>query len=802
MARSYRFGAVEVRPSERQLLVKGQPAPVGARAFDVLLALIDNRDRVVTKDELLDMVWPGLVVEENNLQVQVSTLRKILGSQAVATIPGRGYRFTLVPEGVPDAPSCPIPARRHNLPAALNSFVGRDKELAEVRAILGASRLVTLTSTGGTGKTRLSLQLAGDLLGEFPDGVWLVDLAPVADAEQVAPALAFVFEVKEEPERALLDTLAGFVRDRRLLIVLDNCEHLLRPCAELAKRLLVSGAGVQIIATSRERLNITGETNYPLPALAVPKAGATPAAADLLRFESVRLFVDRAAASLPSFRLTDANAPFVAEICRKLDGIPLAIELAAARMHALAPEEIAQRLGESLRLLTGGDVTAQPRQQALRASIDWSYSLLSEPEKALFRRLAVFAGSWPLEAAQAVAALEAAQDPSIVEILARLVSKSLVVHEAAAERYRLLETVRQYAQELIAESGEEAAVRTRHLEHYVAFAERVRPHLTGPEQAVWLARVDFERENLLSAHAWCDKADQGAELGLRLACALRHYGRTRGLLHMGLRMLLQALARPGAQVRDRRRCRALADVGHLAYHMGRYGDARLYLEESLAIARELGDTRRIAAALQPLGMACLGQGEIATARRHLEEALVLANELGEKRDIAAAMNQLAQLHRVDGKLDAAEPLYERMLEIARELHDRETIAIGLLNVAMTSITRGIPDRARLMLSEAAAIAVEIGSKPVGQSVLEVCAGLASLRQDGKRAAHFYGAAEAQVAQTGIHRDPADEAFLVPLIAGSKSVFGATDFDAAEETGRALPYDEAIREARAWLQSPA
>src|SRR5438477_3524239 len=233
LARSYRFGAVEVRPSERQLLVKGQPAPVGARAFDVLLALIDNRDRVVTKDELLDLVWPGLVVEENNLQVQVSTLRKILGSQAVATIPGRGYRFTLVPEGMPEAPSSPLPARRHNLPAALNSFIGREREIAEIKELLGSSRLVTLTSTGGTGKTRLSLQVAGELADEFEDGVWLVELAPVADAARLAQVVAFVLDVKEEPGQAGIDTLAAYVRDRKLLLILDNCEHMLQACAEM-----------------------------------------------------------------------------------------------------------------------------------------------------------------------------------------------------------------------------------------------------------------------------------------------------------------------------------------------------------------------------------------------------------------------------------------------------------------------------------------------------------------------------------------------------------------------------------------
>ena len=797
MAQSYRFGAVEVRPSERQLLVKGQPAPVGARAFDVLLALIDNRDRVVTKDELMDMVWPGLVVEENNLQVQVSTLRKILGSQAVATIPGRGYRFTLVPEGMPEAPSSPLPARRHNLPAALNSFIGREREIAEIKELLGSSRLVTLTSTGGTGKTRLSLQVAEDLVEEFPDGVWLVELAPVADTARLAQVVAFVLDVKEEPGQAGIETLAAYVRDRKLLLILDNCEHMLQACAEMAKRLLQAGAGVKILASSRERLTIAGETSYPVAALALPEAGAPLGLEALARIDSVRLFLNRATAVLPSFRLTEQNAPTVVEICRRLDGIPLAIELAAARVHSLALEDISRRLGECLAVLTGGDVTALPRQQTLRASIDWSYELLGEGERTVFRRLAVFSGGWTLSAAHAVANPDRAEEATI-EALSRLVEKSLVERDSGGTRYRLLETVRQYAQEKLVAANETGGTRARHLDYFLALAESARPHLYGPSQAAWLAQLDAERENFVAAHAWCDEAARGAELGLRLATSMKHYWCNRGLPSLAYRMAAQALSRGGAQARDAMRCRVLFDAGQVAYLMGRYRESREHLIESLAIARSLADKVRIAAALQPLGLAYLAEKDFDSARERIEEALALVQGLGDKRNIASALNALAQLHRAQGNAPAAEPLYDDALALFREVGDHESVAVALLNLAMTFIERGAPEAARSACLEALEVVEQTGSRRTGQSVLEVAAGLAAARGDWQRAAQLYGAAEAQQAQSNLRRSPPDEAFLRPRIDETRRALGDKRFSEEEAAGRASSYDAMIAHARAWL----
>ncbi|MEP6655729.1 MAG: tetratricopeptide repeat protein [Betaproteobacteria bacterium] len=694
-----------------------------------------------------------------------------------------------------------LEATPNNLPQQMTSFVGRERDLAQAGKLLLATRLLTLCGVGGLGKTRLSLQLAADAIDLFADGVWFVELAPLTDASRVAQTVASVLGVKEAAGRPVLEALVKYVHDKELLLILDNCEHLLHACADLAKQLLQAGSRLKVLASSREPLHLAGETTYPVPALAIPDARAVVTAEMLLQYEAVRLFIERAVAVQPAFQVTSENAVAVADICHHLDGIPLAIELAAARVRALSVMQIAARLGDRFRLLTGGDRTALPRQQTLRALIDWSFDLLTDHERALFRRLSVFAGGWTLEAAEAVGAGGDLDQVDVLDLLTRLVEKSLVAMEAQGERYRLLETVRQYAQERLDESGEGGRARTQHLRFFLALAEKARPELNGPHQGESLARLDMERENILAAHAWCDHAEEGADAGVRLAYFVKPYWFNRGLLGLGHRVTVEALARVGAQERSLNRARVLADAGQFCSYMGRYAEAQGYLEESLSIARETEDKGRFARVLQPLGMALLGQGNLKMARGYLEEALALAGEQDNKRELAGACNALAQLHRVEGELDKAEPLFGRVLTLARELGDREVIAVGLLNLAMVSISRGERDRARAMLLEALAIAGAIGSRPAGQSVLEVCAGLAVFCADWERAARFFGMAEAQMGYTGIHRDAADTAFLEPLIGKAHAALDASAFAAADSAGRALSYDEAILEARRWLESP-
>jgi non-specific serine/threonine protein kinase len=611
-----------------------------------------------------------------------------------------------------------------------------------------------------------------------------------------------VLGVKEEAGRPVIEALLRHVQDRELLVILDNCEHVVHACAEFAKSLLQSGPKLRVLASSREPLRVAGESIYPVPALSVPDPAAGLALDAVTRHDAMHLFIERAKAAQPAFAVNERSAVAMAAICHRLDGIPLAIELAAARVRSIPVETIAERLKDSFRLLATGDMTALPRQRTLRILIDWSYDLLAQTERTLFQRLAIFGGGWTIEAAEAVCAGDGIDAGDVLDVLSTLVEKSLVVLDAEGSRYRLLETMRQYARGRLDESGAAASVRDRHLAYYLALAEAARPELAGPEQGRWMSRLDRERENLLAAHAAADRAVEGAQQGLRLVFALRPHWINRGLLGLGYRLTVEALAREDAAERGLARFQGLFGAGWFAWLMGRYAESQQHFEEAAAIAREMGDTALVARVLQPLGMACLGAGDFALARRHGEDALELARGLGDKRELAAASNALAQLHRMEGRFDAAEPLYHDVVALARELGDQQSIAIGLLNLAMVSIGRGFGDPARPMLIEVLAIADEIGSKPVAQSALDVCAGLAAADGEWQRAARFFGVAEEATLQTGLQRDPPDAAFLTPRMAQARAGLGVAAFAAAEAAGRALAPDEAIRQARAWLEGHA
>jgi predicted ATPase/class 3 adenylate cyclase len=691
-----------------------------------------------------------------------------------------------------------LAATPNNLPRQVTSFIGREQDLTLLEALVQRARLVTIVGTGGLGKTRLALELAHRALDAFPDGAWFVDLAAIGEPSMVPLAVASALSLTEVPSRTIEETLVAHVRDRRTLIVLDNCEHLAHACASLAHALLRDTAAVTIVATSREPLHVAGEAVHALSTLSLP-APTDDAPEALMRTDAVRLFSERAIAGHPAFAVTPANASAVATICRRVDGIPLALELAAARMRSLSPVTLATRLDDRFRVLTAGDRTALPRQQTLRALIDWSHDLLEDAERVLFRRLGVFAGGFTLAACEAVCDDEALPAGEVIDVLSRLVDKSLVEREPAAEdRYRLLETIRQYASERLEQAGETAAMRERHLHHHVALAEAVRPRLTGAAQGQWLARLDADRENFLAAHAW--GASMGdPEASLRLMSALRRYWILRGLLALGYRVTLEALARSSADTIAR--CDALFDAGQLASYMGRYAEAEGYLAESLRIARSLEDRERIAAVLQPLGLTALAHGDCARAREFLLEGLDLAEALGKPFEVAAALNALAQIARTEGDLAGAEPLYERALAVSRQHGFREIVAVSLLNRAMVALDANAGARSRSWLLEVFDIAAEIGSKPVAQSLLEVGAGYAASRQRFPDAARLLGAAAAHAELTGLTRDPADEAFVMRVISRTRQSLGEDAFVAAERAGRSLDLDGALANMRALLSEP-
>ena len=470
--------------------------------------------------------------------------------------------------------------------------MGRESEIGQVRKLLAATCLLTLTGAGGFGKSRLSLQVAADLLEDYPDGVWLAELASLSDPALVPQAVASAGGVREAPGRPLTATLTAAWKPKRLLLILDNCERLIDACAELVNTLLRICPHVTVLATSREPLNVPGETTWRAPTLSLPRTKPPlPAFETLNQYEAVRLFVDRAVSVLPAFAVTSTNAPAVAQICSRLDGIPLAIELAAARLKVLPPEQIASRLDDQFRLLTGGSRTALPRQQTLRAMIDWSHNLLTEAEKTLLRRLSVFAGGWTLTAAEAVCADDALETWEVLEVLSRLVDRSLVLVEEGEARYRLLEPLRQYAQEKLTEAGEADSLRRAHALYFTDFAEEAEPHLTGPEQLEWLSRLDADYGNLRVALAWALLSPEGVEPGLRLAAALLDYGEIQGYEWEGYEWLLKLLPQSHSAP-ARLRARALHTASRLAEALGHQKEAAAFALDSRDLAHAADDAER------------------------------------------------------------------------------------------------------------------------------------------------------------------------------------------------------------------
>ena len=604
-----------------------------------------------------------------------------------------------------------LEATPNNLPQQATSFIGREKELAELKRLLPKTRLLTLTGSGGCGKTRLSLQAVADSLERFPDGAWLVELGALTDPGLLPPTVAMVLGLKEESAKPITQTLYAYLKDKRLLLMLDNCEHLLDGCAKLADTLLRQCPLLTILASSREALGIGGEQAYRVPSLSLPHPKQAHTPASIASFEAVQLFTDRALLGRSDFQVTDQNASTLASICYRLDGIPLAIELAAARARSLSIEEIDGKLSQRFRLLTGGSRTALPRQQTLRSLIDWSYDLLNGQERRLLQRLSVFAAGWALEAAEPVCALDGVEDWDVLDLLTSLCDKSLVVVEQndVQSRYRLLETVRQYARERLLESGGGETARHRHRDYYLALAEEAEPKLTGAEQAVWLRRLEEEHDNLRSALEW-SRAGEDPEAGLRLCGALQSFWATRGHLSEGREWCARMLGKEGAQRRTSERAKALNASGTLAWFQADYPAAREMHEESLAIMRELADRGGIARSLNNLGLVAWDQGDYPCALAMHEESLAIKRELGDQGQIARSLNNLGLLAYEQGDYCAAGALHEESLAIVRELGDRSGIATSLNNLANVAFARGDYPVATALHQESLAIVRELGDR--------------------------------------------------------------------------------------------
>ena len=719
-----------------------------------------------------------------------------------------------------------------NLPEQLTSFIGREKEMAEIKALLDKTRLLTLAGSGGTGKTRLALQTAAEVLEQQPDGVWLVELASLSDPALVAQTVAGALAIREAPGEPITETLLSALKDKQMLLVLDNCEHLLDASARLVDALLRSCPKVSVLASSREALGIAGERAYRVPSLSAPDLKQVYTPDSVSKYESVRLFIDRAVAARSDFTVTSQNAPALASVCHRLDGIPLAIELAAARVRAMPLEQIEARLDSRFRLLTGGSRTALPRQQTLRALIDWSYDLLDDQERALLCRLSVFAGGWRLEAAETVCAGEGFEEWEVLDVLTSLVDKSLVVFEERGEKgwFRLLETVRQYARDRLVESGESDTIRGRHRDYFLALAEESEPKLTGAEQGEWFQRLEEEHENLRAALDWSLTEAESSEC-LRLCGALQRFWWKRGYLSEGWKWCLEALNKAGASDRTPERAKALYAAGTMAINLGDTASAQDLCVESLSIRMEIGDRPGMAGSLIGLGSVAARRGELPEARTRYEEGLQIFREIGERRGIAMALNNLGTVAADQGDKTATRGYYEEGLLLYREIGDRSGVAMALHNLGTAALEQGDYTAARAYFEEGLAIRREIGDEmgiadslfglgnvafhqgdyasmraydaeslaifdKIGDVAgivysLEAFAHLAAKENRPEQAAVLWGAAERLREEIGYPMPPADREPYDHAVAAARQALGEEPFSVAWGTGRTFNKEQAI-----------
>jgi predicted ATPase/class 3 adenylate cyclase len=684
-----------------------------------------------TESLVRDLLAPGLTLRE-------------LGEHRFKDLVRPQRIYQLVIDGLPDSfPTLrSLDSTPNNLPTQTTTFIGRQRELASAVERLQATRLLTLTGPGGSGKTRLALHLAADLLERFPDGVWLVELAPVTDPAGIAPTLAAAAHISERPGRSALDTVTDWLRSRRVLVVLDNCEHLVAACAEVADSILRSCPDVTIIATSREGLNVAGEALMPVPSLRLPLGEKLPPLDELREYEAISLFVTRCSAFQPEFALTEENAADVVRICRRLDGVPLALELAAARVRVLSVAQVAKRLDDRFRLLTGGGRNAVARQQTLRGLIDWSYDLLTETERLLLRRLSIFVGGSTLEAAEAVCGGDGIERDAVLELLAHLVDKSLVAMQdiGGAARYSMLETIREYAREKLVDSGEADTLRRRHFEHFFR---------SSTDHGLWFSpsgpeRIGIEYDNLRAALEWIEADPHGSAEGLLLAGSMYGPAVGRGRMAELRQTLTAALARSDPAARTLGRARALSVAAFLTAMNGDLDMATGYAEEAIEMYRDLGEKRELAWALIGVarwgpdvemsagatsesralfeevgdlkglaallfftGDAALEQGEYDTARSRLTESLALLRQIGE---FPLPLVSLGRLACVDGDYARARALIEESLALRKQpvFHSPWMVAIARISLGEVDRCEGDPARGAPWFEQALATGRELG----------------------------------------------------------------------------------------------
>ena len=811
----------DVARGAKPLEVDGMAKPTAAR----VMALANGGQTLLSADALKALNPPAETVFSHGhwrLKGVPQPMELFeVGEPPFQALPDGDKAYQVVRNGERWLPVRQVP---NNLPQQPTSFLGRERELDDISAALKTSRLVTLLGMGGLGKTRLALQVAAESLAEYPDGAWFLDLSPLREPALVVEEAARLLQVQEEPGRPLIQTLCAHVKERRLLLVIDNCEHLVQAAAALAHALLRAAAGVRLIATTREALRVPGETIYPVPPLPLPAVGSDASALSLST--AGRLFIERAKAQRAGFEVGDDVASQVAELVTRLEGIPLALELAAARVRSLSVADINARLKDRYKLLTGGSRVLQERQQTLRALVSWSYDLLQPEEQTLLQRLGVFIGGFELAAVEAVCGADPLDPLDLIDLLSSLVEKSLVMPEVSSgeTRYRMLDTLREYALEKLEQGGEAADTRRLHCDHYWALARQARAGLQGPQQSEWVSRVECNLDNLRAAIATARSGGADVLLAAKIPVALQGFWLMRGRLSEGRELLRQAQELPGIQESDLARANILYAAAALAVSQGDAGEAQRLLETCLALHRKLDDSRGVANTLSTLTLTYLAagradaamaaeqeamelfrqqghkvgeaiglqhqghilifQGQLAAARRQVKQALELAQSLKNREIESECEWLLAEVARAEGDVWSGLAHQQRALQISRLVGDRTGEAKALAGLGRHSLEQGDTEAAREQLGQALRAFQSYEMRPELIECVEDHASLVQALGSADLGARLLAAAQTERAQMGLVVSPARQARLLAQQRLLRQQLGDAGFDAAWAAGSA------------------